>query len=1050
MIAIRRPVVRLRLAARAVIAAAALACAAVSVAGAQTAAASAPAMPVIRVTSGADGAALTVDGRPFLVQGMNWDYTPIGQNYSYSLWQQSDDVIQSALGREMPLLKAMGCNTIRQYVGVPPRWVQYIYETYGIFTVINHPLGRYGFTVGGVWHPVVDYSDPTMRAAIKADVVATVDQFRGVPGVLFWLLGNENNYGLAWQSNQIQALPQGERDAARARFCYSLFGETITAVKVHDAERPVAMANGDVQYIDIIAQECKGLDIFGSNVYRGISARDFFQVVHDKLGLPTLFTEFGADAWNAREMREDQTTQARYLLGQWEEIDEQTRGKGRVGNCIGGLVFQWSDGWWKYLQESRLDLHDTNASWPNGGYAEDFVPGQNNMNEEWWGICAKGEPDARGLFDLYPRAAYYALRRAWSLPVYAPQTDLAAIRAHFAAIEPAAMALEARGSQAPQAAAVADRIKVSSLRASFATYNTGGTRLSTPSTSTPAASLPSYRGFDRLESYYADITANPSPTVTGTVSINVLGNVPRNPIDEIFYENRGRTRAVSTPGGTYQLQGIERVKVYKAHIGWDDRLFALDGFYRSGHYHWGYEGDFFGLYREANYGANIDIYNGEAPLGLEVAGKRAFNGLKIAYGPQLWWGANPAIMGKYRRQIGRFDATVLHQSDITRQTSVNSSNAVPLPPTRKTTLALATQQGAMKIEVGGIWSGASKVGQLFQIAEKTATGYRILQDSVRTSDAFGGKVKLTYERGRFRWYGSAASMGVVADAGPTAVMTFTGWYLKDSGSGNQRNVLSGFTLNSGNWQVGPNFLWQKPIVGPVPGDVPSPGRPRNVLDDPFAVRGNREQTAGELLINYDPTPATFLYAWDNDLREDAKLAGSLGVIVRHYPTTQDAAIGILADGTTTFAFAGGTPPRDLWEANARVASRLDADARLVGHAFYGTAEPNGNDPRLVHRYGADARLAWGATVFAAYAKANDFGPYDYHHDFNLTYPVQLMGDLSRTVGPPSWLFDHPQTRVGVRATYRTLDTHSPRFVPDVGSTANGREWEIRTYLDLAI
>ena len=91
-------------------------------------------------------------------------------------------------------------------------------------------------------------------------------------------------------------------------------------------------------------------------------------------------------------MKEDQVTQAYYLLGQWQEIYEQSAGKGRVGNAIGGLIFQWSDGWWKYMQESRLDIHDTNASWPNGGYPEDFREGDNNMNEEWWGITAKGIP----------------------------------------------------------------------------------------------------------------------------------------------------------------------------------------------------------------------------------------------------------------------------------------------------------------------------------------------------------------------------------------------------------------------------------------------------------------------------------------------------------------------------------------------------------------------------------------------------------------------------------------------------------------------------------
>ena len=172
---------------------------------------------------------------------------------------------------------------------------------------------------------------------------------------------------------------------------------------------------------------------------------DLFQVVKDKLGLPVMFTEFGADAWNQREMREDQVTQAKYLLAQWQEIFEQSSGKGRVGNAIGGFTFQWSDGWWKFGQDSRLSEHDANASWANAAYAEDFEQGENNMNEEWWGIAAKGPADSRGLYQLYPRAAYYALQRAYQLDVYARTSDLSAIRGHFATISPMEMSLRARG-----------------------------------------------------------------------------------------------------------------------------------------------------------------------------------------------------------------------------------------------------------------------------------------------------------------------------------------------------------------------------------------------------------------------------------------------------------------------------------------------------------------------------------------------------------------------------------------------------------------------------
>jgi beta-galactosidase len=1025
----------------------------------------------VRVVTDASGSRLQVDGRDFMVYGMNWDYVPIGQNYNYSLWSQPDDVIEAALAREMPLLQAMGVNTIRQYVGIPPRWVRYIYERYGIYTVINHTVGRYGFNLDGVWYPSVDYSNPKMRAAIKAEVLRYVDEFRGVPGVLMWLLGNENNYGLVWKSAEVEALPQGERDAARARYLYSLFGEVIRGVKEHDPGVTVAMANGDVQYADLIAEECKGLDVFGTNCYRGISARDLFQVVHDKLGLPVMFTEFGADAFNAREMREDQATQARYLLGQWEEIYEQSAGKGRVGDAIGGIVFQWADGWWKFGQESRLDVHDTNASWPNGGYAEDYVPGENNMNEEWWGICAKGFPDARGLFDLHPRAAYYALKDAWTLPAYAPGTDLAAIRAHFARVTPAFAALQARGDAAGLITETLQRVRVSGLRLQLETYNTGANRTTTPGSSSPQEALPSFKGFDRLESFYVDVQAQPAGNVTGTLSLNVLGHVPGNPMDEIFYEKRGRSRTVEGPDGSFELDGIERTKVYRSTISWDDRWFLLDGFYRTGHFHWGYEGDFFGLYREANYGPNLDTYGADAPIGVEMTGKRGLRGLKVAFGPQLWWGANPAVLVKYNHRLGDLDATAIYQDDITRQSTVSSSVAVPQPPTRKATLDVKTTRGPAAIEMGAIWSGSTKSGDPFQVAARSGDGWEILRDHVMDSDALGGKFKLGVEQGRFRWYVQGAAMGLVADGGPTSTLTFTGWNLKDSGSGNQTNLLSGFTWNTGNFQFGPNFLWQRPIVGPMPSNLPStsPGRLRNVLDDPFAVRGNRETVGGELMITYDPTPATWLWAWDNDVREDARLAGSLGLVVRHLPTSQDASIFIAEDGVTTYAFSSSPPPRrwcpshgdfGLWELNARTISRIGADLRVVGHAYVGNGESNGNDAtgvgdRVVRRYGADTRIGWGATAFTAYVKANDWGPYDYHRDFNLTYPLQLMADLSRTLGSPAWLDRQAtQTRVGMRATWRSLDSHSPRYVAssddDADDPPHGSEWEIRTYLIVSI
>lgn len=1011
------------------------------------------------------GFKLKVNGNDFLVKGMNWDYFPIGTNYTYSLWVQPDEVIIAALDREMPLLKNMGVNTIRQYTGIPARWITYIYERYGIYTVLNHSFGRYGVTINGAYIPNTDYADPKTREVLLSEISNMTDEFRNTPGLLMWLLGNENNYGLFWGGAATEDIPVGETlESVRARHMYKLFNDAIQLIKEKDKSHPVAIANGDLLFIDIIAEEIKGLDVFGTNMYRGMTFTDAYAKVKEKLNLPVMLTEFGSDAFNAKDMAEDQLMQARYLLSNWREIYEQTAGKGLSGLSIGGMTFQFSDGWWKQGQEFDLDVHNITASWANGGYKEDFVEGANNMNEEWFGICAKGPADKNGIYELYPRAAYYTLQRVNKLNPYALGTDKNKIAEHFDAIDPFVDYLKARADKAALKTEELKKFRVSGVRMEFETYNTGGKKITTPDDAVAGSEkYPAFLGFDHMQSFYAEITATPAANVTGKMTVNMLGNVPLNPIDEIFYENRGRPKTVKGESGPVTLYGNERLKIYNASIMWDDTYFKLDGFYRTGHFHWGYEGDFFSLYPEANYGENSDIYNAAAPLGFEIAGKRQLEGLKVAFGPELWWGANPAVLVKYTRTVFGVKITGIIHEDLDKQSSAVSSFAVPLPPTRKATLHLATTFGKFGFEAGGIWSGSTKKGQVFQLVRGAEGNYTVYQDYIKATDAFGGKVKMTYSDGPFNLYVQSAAAGLVADGGVNGALTFTGWRLKDCGSGNQYNVLSGIAYTMGDWQIAPNFLWQKPIEGPIPMGVPAPGRPRNILSDPFAVRGNRETTAGELLINFDPTPASWLYSWDSDIREDAPYAFSLGFVYRHQPTTQDAAIGILGDGRTLFAFPGAPEARDLWETYARVISKLGKNFGMIANLYAGSGEPNGSDNRLIHRYGAILRIVSNNIKLSAALKINDWGPYDYHKDFNLTYPVQAMADISYNLSTPQW-FELPQTRIGLRGTWRNLDKYSARYQPiimlneagnpvlnlDTPGQPKGEEWEIRTYMQFSL
>ena len=382
------------------------------------------------------GMKLLVDGKDFMINGMNWDYVPIGKNYEYSLWKQSDELIKAALDAEMSLLKNMGVNTIRVYTGMQPKWITYVYETYGIYTMLNHTFGRYGLTINGVWTPVTAYKDPKTKILLLSEVTAMAKEYKNTPGLLLFLLGNESNYGLFWSGAETEDFPEGDEKKKfigerLGRPMYKLMNDAAIKMKSINNNLPIAICNGDLLFVEIIAEECTDVDIYGTNMYRGKSFTDAFERVKKELDMPILFTEFGADAFNVISNKEDQEMQAFYMVENWKEIYQNAAGLGKSGNAIGGFTFQFSDGWWKYGQIKNLTIHDNNASWSNRGYYLDIEGSNNNMNEEWFGVCAKGPTNSKGLYTLYPRAAYFALQDVHQLNPFLKEMNLTIISEHF-------------------------------------------------------------------------------------------------------------------------------------------------------------------------------------------------------------------------------------------------------------------------------------------------------------------------------------------------------------------------------------------------------------------------------------------------------------------------------------------------------------------------------------------------------------------------------------------------------------------------------------------
>lgn len=373
---------------------------------------------VVSTVKDEKGWKLKVEGSDYYIKGVVWEYTPRGENASYNLWEEPEGHVRAVLDYDFSRLEDAGVNTIRSFSMLPPNWVTYVYEKFGIRTVVNPMMGRYGATIGGTYNKFVDYSDEITRQTLKAESLDIVREYKDVPGVLMFAFGNESNYGLSWSSFEIENLPEGEQEEAKARYLYSLFNEVVAAGKKIAPGKPFTIVNGDIQYIDLIAELCPDIDLLGSNVYRGRSFASLWIDVKEKLDLPVVFFEFGSDAFNALEHREDQVSQARILRDQWLEMYNKAYGNGEEGNSLGGFVFQWRDEWWKYRQDRNLDIHDETASWSNKAYQFDWAEDSNNMNEEWFGITALGPLNADGVQIAEPRIAYDMLSRIWSIDPY--------------------------------------------------------------------------------------------------------------------------------------------------------------------------------------------------------------------------------------------------------------------------------------------------------------------------------------------------------------------------------------------------------------------------------------------------------------------------------------------------------------------------------------------------------------------------------------------------------------------------------------------------------
>ncbi len=993
-----------------------------------------------------NGWKLLVNGEDYYIKGMVWSYSPRGQNYAYNLFGQSDDFIRKVLDYDFGLMKAAGINTIRTFMTIPPEWVEYIYREHGIMSVINPLMGRYGYTVGGKWVPFTDYSDPLTRETLRRDMAEVVRRYKDTPGVLMFAFGNESNYGLSWSSFEIENLPEGEQETAKARYLYSLYNEVISDGKEIAPGHLFSIVNGDIQYIDLIAELVPELDILGSNVYRGSSFTDLWARVDEKLDLPVTFFEFGSDAFNARSFQEDQVSQALILKEQWREMYNKSYGNGEEGNAIGAFVFEWRDEWWKYLQVENLDIQDTNASWSNQAYLFDWAEGQNNMNEEWFGVMALGLPNSDGVYTARPRMAYNVLAEVFSIDPYGATKG--EINNFFATMD--MDFLELKGD--------VDKLKADAFEAERKLQFTGG-RFQGEFAVLGQEQDITEDGEDGVrfsdgQMLFLDVAFKPNDKLEGRASVNILGNVARKRPLEFTYGDRGLPLTIQaetapeviTQPGVFEEREItfddrERVEIYDFEATYTAEDFDVTAFYHTPRFHWGFEGDFFGLMRETTDIPGIDIWNGKAPSGIEIQGKNEFGGLRLVMGPEVYWGANPKFILKYDFKLGKIDWTFIHSEDVARLGEGANATEATLRQSRQTTLYAKKEFGnGMELEVGGIMSATERIDETYDFVDEAGNVYL---DQIDFEDTLGLKAKLTFPLFGTTTYIGAHHAGLVAEGGVhhTTYGVTDPSRLPYTGLGNRREYEAGMQMFFGNLMVYPRVLYRENLVDANPfiepeisGGVLSPGtNPRDRDSDPFAVLENREARSAELYFTWDPTGATPFYDWDNDWREDAPFAFNFGGTYTELPTFTDSYQFFFEPTGGNANFGVGLPAEDIWAVSSRMIFNSRNNTKFIFRAVRGfeqsTGDPDGGTRDYWQLHG---RAIWGngKHSLTGFFMKDAWGPYDFFRQFNITFPEQIKLDYSMFLGGglagiSDLVGEQQATKIGIRALYRTTDENSP-------------------------
>jgi beta-glucuronidase len=315
------------------------------------------------------------------------------------------DADEKAVG-DFKLMKDMGVNTIRLYhhEALNKDLLRDGHKNYGFMYLMGDYFGMYAKGSKAEWASGTDYTNPEHRKNMLDSVRRMVEEYKDEPYILMWVLGNENNYGVPQSKDSSGG---GCRAKLQPDAYYAFVNEAARLIKSLDPQkRPVAVCNGDTLFLDKCAAKVPDVDVYGANAYRGEQGfGTLWQDVADVYGKPVLVTEYGCSAFKrGGETQQMEEGQAKYHRGNWKDIESNLSGSG-AGNALGGVVFEWTDEWWKAGVKTDPSKHDEAPQ-----FGAPFLDAWSY--EEWLGVASQGDgKESPSLRQLRP--VYYEYRKMW-------------------------------------------------------------------------------------------------------------------------------------------------------------------------------------------------------------------------------------------------------------------------------------------------------------------------------------------------------------------------------------------------------------------------------------------------------------------------------------------------------------------------------------------------------------------------------------------------------------------------------------------------------------